>query len=57
MEGADFHYISISEDELPVADAVKSYFFNSQVLQLPEGEIVIVAPTESRGEQKSGRSI
>lgn len=53
MAGTDFHYISISENELPVADAVKSYFFNSQVLQLPEGEIVIVAPTESQENKKA----
>lgn len=47
-EGSDFNYISISESELPVADAVQSYFFNSQVLQLAEGEIVILAPSEAR---------
>lgn len=47
MAGTDFHYISISENELPVADAVQSYFFNSQILQLPGGEIVIVAPSEA----------
>lgn len=56
MEGADFQYISISENELPVADAVKSYFFNSQVLQLPDGEIVIVAPSESQ-ENKNASAV
>jgi succinylarginine dihydrolase len=37
-----------SEDELPAADAVETYPFNSQVLTLPDGQMAIVAPTESR---------
>lgn len=47
-EGIYFEYISISQSELPVADAVQSYFFNAQVLQLPNHGIVILAPTESQ---------
>ena len=43
-----FHYIEISDEELPIAEAVKSYFFNSQMLELPDGRIVIVAPSESQ---------
>ncbi|PZP84743.1 MAG: succinylarginine dihydrolase [Azospirillum brasilense] len=46
-QGVDWHYVEIGEAELPMADAVKSYFFNSQVLELPDGRIVIVAPSES----------
>ena len=52
-QGANFRYISVSESELPVADAVKSYFFNSQVLQLPDKQIVIVAPMESQENEKA----
>lgn len=37
-----------SERELPAADAVSSYPFNSQLLELPGGELVVVAPEESR---------
>jgi succinylarginine dihydrolase len=37
-----------SERELPVADAVAAYPFNSQVLTLPDGGMVIVAPEDSR---------
>ncbi len=47
-ERTDFTYISVAESELPVVDAVKSYFFNAQMLQLPNKEIVILAPTESQ---------
>lgn len=36
-----------SADELPIADAVSAYPFNSQVLTLPSGEMTIVAPKES----------
>lgn len=43
----NFLYEEISDAELPLADAVKSYLFNSQVLELPDGQIVIVAPAEA----------
>jgi succinylarginine dihydrolase len=39
--------------ELPVADAVSSYPFNSQVLTLPDGRLAIVAPVESRENPRS----
>lgn len=54
-EGFDFQYISVSESDLTVADAVQSYFFNSQVLQLPEGEIVILAPSESQENKNASK--
>lgn len=37
-----------SEHELPAADAVKAYPFNSQVLTLPDGSMTILAPEDSR---------
>ena len=37
-----------NERELPVDDAVRAYPFNSQVLTLPDGSMVIVAPEDSR---------
>lgn len=46
VAGGDFTYLEIPERELPVADAVKSYYFNSQLLELPGGEFVILAPGE-----------
>ncbi len=37
-----------SEAELPVAEAVSAYPFNSQLLELGDGNLAIVAPEESR---------
>ena len=37
-----------TERELPLADAVAAYPFNSQLLELPGGEVVLLAPEESR---------
>lgn len=40
--------VMISEDALPLADAVSSYFFNSQILSLPDGTMAIIAPAECK---------
>jgi succinylarginine dihydrolase len=40
------NYIEISAGEMTVGEAVKSYFFNSQLLDLGDGKVVIVAPSE-----------
>ncbi|MEO7113970.1 MAG: N-succinylarginine dihydrolase [Polyangiaceae bacterium] len=45
--GDSFRAIVATEADLPVADAVAAYPFNSQVLVLPGGDMAIVAPTES----------
>ncbi len=37
-----------TERELPAAEAVRAYPFNSQLLSLPDGTMCIVAPAESR---------
>ncbi len=41
-----FTAIRITEKELPIADAVSTYFFNSQLLTLPDGRRIVVAPKE-----------
>lgn len=46
--GAELRSCLASEAELPAADAVAAYPFNSQLLELDDGSMVIVAPTESR---------
>ena len=46
--GPGFTPVVATEAELPAADAVASYPFNSQVLTLPSGAMAIVAPVESR---------
>ncbi len=45
--GDGFRAVLATEQELPCADAVAAYPFNSQVLALPDGSLAIVAPTES----------
>jgi succinylarginine dihydrolase len=36
----------IAEDNLSLADAVQTYFFNSQLLTLPDGSMLLIAPME-----------
>jgi succinylarginine dihydrolase len=45
--GPDFAWVLATEAELPAADAVAAYPFNSQLLSLPSGGMAIVAPAES----------
>ena len=45
-DNISLNYIEISDEELPIEDAVRSYFFNSQLLALPDGGFAIVAPGE-----------
>jgi succinylarginine dihydrolase len=46
--GDAFRAAVAAEDELPVADAVAAYPFNSQLVELPGGALVVLAPEESR---------
>jgi succinylarginine dihydrolase len=46
--GDELRVIVAPERELPVADAVAAYPFNSQLLTLPGGEVAVLAPEESR---------
>ena len=38
--------ISVHEDQVPLADAVESYLFNSQIVRLPDGTASLIAPAE-----------
>ena len=41
-------FVEVSDADLPFADAVKSYLFNSQLLVVPgEDRLVLIAPTET----------
>jgi succinylarginine dihydrolase len=53
--GANLVIYRATQRELPVADAVKAYPFNSQLLSLPSGEMVIIAPTDSEENKKAHR--
>ncbi len=46
--GDELELVVASESDLPVDAAVHAYPFNSQVLSLPDGSMVIVAPEDSR---------
>lgn len=41
-----YRAITIRETDLPLEVAVASYFFNSQLVSLPEGGVLVVAPSE-----------
>ncbi len=45
--GPSFRAVVATEAELPVAEAVAAYPFNSQLVTLPDGGMAIVAPKES----------
>jgi succinylarginine dihydrolase len=48
LVGDELRIIVAAEGELPVADAVAAYPFNSQLLELPGGGLAVLAPEESR---------
>jgi len=43
----DPDFVEVSADEVPLADAISSYLFNSQLLQIPgKDRLILLAPTE-----------
>ena len=43
-----FEHVEVPDDEVPLADAVRSYLFNAQLVTPPDGQMTLVAPTECR---------
>ena len=43
-----FEYVEVPAAEVPLADAIKSYLFNAQLVSPPEGEMTLIVPTEAR---------
>lgn len=43
-----FELVEVPDSEVPLADAVRSYLFNAQLLTPPDGAMTLVAPTECR---------
>jgi succinylarginine dihydrolase len=41
-----FHFIEVPSQSVSLNDAVKTYLFNTQLINLPSGEMVIIAPKE-----------
>jgi succinylarginine dihydrolase len=46
--GADFVPVRVASGMVPVADAVASYLFNSQLLSKPDGKMALLVPHECR---------
>jgi succinylarginine dihydrolase len=46
--GRELDVIEVAEAVVPLADAVSSYLFNSQLVTLPDGTMALIAPIESR---------
>ncbi len=57
MMGGEFQYITVSESELSVEEAVSSYIFNSQLLQISHKHYVLVAPIECTESPNANRLI
>ncbi len=45
-DDSTLHFIEVPDQQVSVADAVNTYLFNTQLINLPNGEMVIIAPTE-----------
>lgn len=43
---ADFHFLEVPRDLVSVEEAIKTYLFNTQLITLPDGSMVIIAPME-----------
>jgi succinylarginine dihydrolase len=43
-----FEYVEVSDADVPLADAIRSYLFNAQLVTLADGSMTLVAPTECR---------
>ena len=43
-----FEYVEVPAAEVPLADAVRSYLFNAQLVTPPGGEPTLMVPTEAR---------
>jgi succinylarginine dihydrolase len=43
-----FEYVEVADADVPLADAVRSYLFNAQLVTPPSGETTLIVPTEAR---------
>jgi succinylarginine dihydrolase len=43
--GHDLTLVRVPDARVPLADAVRSYLFNSQLVSLPDGTLTLIAPT------------
>jgi succinylarginine dihydrolase len=52
LTNARLHVIEIGLSEISLAQAIKSYLFNSQVVTLPDDSIALIAPIECREDKR-----
>jgi succinylarginine dihydrolase len=45
---AGFEYVEVAAADVPLADAVRSYLFNAQLVTPPDGQQTLIVPTECR---------
>ena len=43
-----FELVEVAEAEVPLADAIKSYLFNAQLVTPPDGVMTLIVPSEAR---------
>ena len=43
-----FELVEVADAQVPLADAIRSYLFNAQLVTLPDGSATLVAPAECR---------
>lgn len=48
LKGASLEAIKVSNTDVTINDAVRSYLFNSQLLSKPDGKMMLVVPTECK---------
>lgn len=48
-------FLSVTEKELPLALAIQTYLFNSQIVTLEDGSMVIIAPMECSENENANR--
>ncbi|WP_111494444.1 N-succinylarginine dihydrolase [Marinobacter bohaiensis] len=48
LKGTELQPVRVSSDEVPIADAVSSYLFNSQLLTRQDGSMLLAVPGECR---------
>ncbi len=54
---AELSVVEVSEAELPLEEAVATYFFNSQIVTLPEGGMLMLCPTEVQRSDRAGATL
>ena len=44
----DFEMVEVPDADVPLADAIKSYLFNAQLVTTPDGAATLIVPSEAR---------